>query len=277
MEVAVSKYHGLGNDFILLREEEAAKITDLKDFIVQVCDRHTGIGADGLIVARTNPYFMDYYNQDGSMAPMCGNGIRCLSKFLIDEGLAEGEEIAIETRAGLKTVSVLSSDPFRVQVNMGQAIYDPAAIDADTDAEIWNQPLMTENGIVPIYSFFMSTTHTVLFDEEAMGDIEAKGKAVCFHPLFKKQTNANFVHILDPGHIQVQTYERGCGVTLACGTGVCASALVCVKEGLCKPHVDVELKKGHLQIDVLEDETVLMTGPAEKILSGTFYYHPNHQ
>lgn len=272
MIVEVSKYDGCGNDFILLAEKEADRIENLQDFIVQVCDRHTGIGADGLIVARTRPFFMEYYNQDGSQAPMCGNGIRALSRFLDDEGLVQGDQIIIETLAGTKVVDIQSRHPFMARVEMGKAIDDPAAIDVTADRPIWDYPLETPQGITSICSFFMSTTHTVVFDEEAMGDIEAKGREICMHPLFGKQTNVNFVALQDKGHMAVQTYERGCGVTLACGTGVCASVLCARRKGLCDPVVDVEMKKGHLQIEVTPDEQVVMTGPARKILKGQYTY-----
>lgn len=276
MDVLVAKYHGCGNDFILLREKIANQIENLQDFIIQVCDRHTGMGADGLIVARENPFFMEYYNQDGSKAPMCGNGIRCLTRFLNDEGLLKGQsEIAIETLAGLKTVKILKEDPFLVEVCMGKADFDPAVIQANTSDPIWNQTIQTTFGSQSIYSFFMSTVHTVLFDEKAMGDIEQKGKELCFNSLFQNQTNVNFVKVIDPNYIQVQTYERGCGVTLACGTGVCASALVCFLEGKCEPSIEVELKKGHLHIDIDDDQVVYMTGPAQKVCSALFSYIPN--
>ncbi len=286
--ISHSKYQGCCNDFILLRQEEADRIAkeEFSSFIQAVCDRHTGIGADGLIVARTHPFFMEYYNQDGSIAPMCGNGIRCLSCFLRDEGLLqdnpqvryeEGKTwIPIETLAGLKTVEILQDDPFLVRVNMGQADFHPRAIDTISQIPIWKQEVETEVGTKTIYSFFMSTVHTVLFDEEAMEDIEAKGKALCFHPLFTKQTNVNFVNVLDPNHIQVQTYERGCGVTLACGTGVCASALVCHLEGLCESSIDVELKRGTLHIDIDENQVVYMTGPAQKICRAKYFYISSH-
>ncbi len=283
MLLSLAKYHGCGNDFILMRQEEADRISkeDFTQFIQSVCDRHTGIGADGLIVARTHPFFMEYYNQDGSIAPMCGNGIRCLTCFLRDEGLLDGLKketdknflVPIETRAGLKTVEILQEDPFLVRVKMGKADFDPKAIKAKSETPIWKQEVQTKVGPKTIYSFFMSTVHTVLFDDQAMGNIVTKGEALCFHPLFSKQTNVNFVHVLDSSHIQVQTYERGCGVTLACGTGVCASALVCYLEGLCGPSIEVELKRGKLHIDIDEDQVVYMMGPAQKICSAQYLYH----
>lgn len=274
--VRVCKYHGLGNDFILLSEQCANTIHDLKDFIIQVCDRHTGIGADGLIVARTHPFFMEYYNQDGSTAPMCGNGLRCLCAFLNDEHLIDGlDRIEVETLAGLKTAEVISRSPFLVRVQMGKAIDDPKAIDARIDHPIHDYPLLIDGKTIPIDSFFMSTTHTIAYDPNAMGDIEHPGKEICEHPLFEKQTNVDFVHVLDRSHIEVQTYERGCGVTLACGTGVCASALDAFRRGLVDRSVDVRLKRGWLHIDIEEDESVIMSGPAEKILDGNFFYTPS--
>ncbi|UNT97100.1 diaminopimelate epimerase [Allobaculum mucilyticum] len=274
--VRVCKYHGLGNDFILLSEQCANTIHDLKDFIIQVCDRHTGIGADGLILARTHPFFMEYYNQDGSTAPMCGNGLRCLCAFLNDEHLIAGlDRIEVETLAGLKTAEVISRSPFLVRVQMGKAIDDPKAIDARADHPIHDYPLQIDGKTIPIDSFFMSTTHTIVYDLNAMGDIEHPGKEICEHPLFEKQTNVDFVHVLDRSHIEVQTYERGCGVTLACGTGVCASALDAFRRGLVDRSVDVRLKRGWLHIDIEEDESVIMSGPAEKILDGNFFYTPS--
>ncbi len=328
MELHVTKYHGLGNDFIVMREEEAAKVADLNDLIVQVCDRHTGIGADGFIIPKTMPegseaqFEMVYYNQDGSRAPMCGNGIRCLSGFLSDEKLIDCDVLPIATLAGLKTVTIenldpfqvrpmcgngirclsgfLSDeklidcdvlpiatlaglktvtienlDPFQVRVNMGKADFAPEAIAAQSDQPVWDLELDTDQGKQTVCSFFMSTVHTVVFDDDPMGDIEQKGKALCFHPFYTEQTNVNFVNVLDPKHIQVQTYERGCGVTLACGTGVCASALTCYLKGLCGPKMDVELKRGHLTIEIDDEQTVFMSGPAQKIMEGTYLYHPS--
>ncbi len=280
MELHVSKYHGLGNDFILLREEEADKVENLTDLIVQVCDRHTGVGADGLIIARKAPqedeasFEMVYYNQDGSRAPMCGNGIRCFSRFLVDEKLTDENPIPITTLAGLKIASIESLDPFRVKVDMGKADFDPAAISVKADTPVWDLELDTDTGKQKVCSFFMSTVHTVVFDDDAMGEIEQKGKALCFHPFYPEQTNVNFVKVLDENHIQVQTYERGCGVTLACGTGVCASALTCYLKGLCGPKMDVELKRGNLTIEIDEDQRVFMSGPAQKIMEGTYFYSP---
>lgn len=271
IQIPVAKYHGLGNDFILLREQAADSIENLCDFAIAVCDRHTGIGADGLIVAREHPFFMEYYNQDGSRAPMCGNGIRALTCFLYDEGLLDGRSVAIETLAGTKTVEILSLDPFQVRVEMGKPIDGTEMIHAYGDSGV----LFLENGEqVEFSSFFMSTVHTVVFDENAMGDIAQRGKQICEHPNFKEQTNVNFVHVLDRSHIELQTYERGCGVTLACGTGSCAGALCAWRKNLVDDKVEVRLKRGSLQIEIGEDESVVMSGPAEKILSGLYTYRP---
>lgn len=279
MDVQVSKYHGCGNDFILIREEEAERIDDLHDFIVQVCDRRFGIGADGLMVARTHPFFMEYYNQDGSRAPMCGNGIRCLTCFLRDQDLLEqADSVTIETLAGTKTVEIISQKPFLARVAMGKPIDDPEAIGvhvSDPDARIYNWPLSIGDQTVSIDSFFMSTVHTLVFDENAMGDIEAKGRAICEHPLFSEKTNVNFIHVLSPDQIEIQTFERGCGVTLACGTGACASVIDAHRKGLCGRSVDVKLRRGVLHIDIDEEESAWMTGPAVCVLEGTFHWMPS--
>lgn len=270
MKIPVKKYHGLGNDFIMLDYETFKSMENPIRFIQEVCDRHTGIGADGLIAVKKDPYEMIYYNQDGSRAPMCGNGIRCFSRYCFDRGDTLENPFAVETLAGTKYIEIISEDPFLVRVNMGKARWEPEMI--GTDKKIWNYPLETENGIYNLYSFFLSTVHTVTFTEDAFRDIEKEGKAICHDPLFKEQTNVNFVEIVDDERIKVQTYERGCGVTLACGTGVCASVLAAYLEGLVKNEVEVQLKKGKLIIEIDEDQNVYMTGPAAKIIEGEYYY-----
>lgn len=270
MNIPVSKYHGLGNDFILLDWETFDAIENKEDFIIKVCDRHTGIGADGLIAVKQNPLEMIYYNQDGSRAPMCGNGIRCFSKYCFDHGFDLENPFPVQTLAGEKVVRIVDTDPFLVQVDMGEADWDPAMV--GTDQKIWDYPMETEDGIIPLYAFFMSTVHSVVYTDDAFADIEKTGRQICHDPLFSQQTNVNFVQVTDPAHLKVQTYERGCGVTLACGTGVCASALCSYLLGKTGNKVEVELKKETLQIEITDDQHVLMTGPAEKILEGEYCY-----
>lgn len=278
MQIPVSKYHGCGNDFIMLPYTEVQDWPQkkLEDFIVRVCDRHTGIGADGAIFVKENPLEMVYYNQNGSRADMCGNGIRCFAKFCYDNHLENSGMYTVETLAGPHTIAELSKDPFMVQVCMGKPIFDNGKIAVSLDTPIWNYPLDINGTIWNVYSFYMGTIHTVVFVSDAFDPaLEEVGKAICHHPLFEKQTNVNFVEVLDENNLKAATYERGCGMTLACGTGMCASAVTAFKEGKTSPHVGVQMKKGTLHIDLDKDGTVFLTGPAERIMKGTYDYVEN--
>lgn len=274
MKLHVSKYHGCGNDFILIapKEVEGWSEPEIAQLAESVCDRHTGIGADGLIVARTDPFFMEYYNADGSRADMCGNGIRCLSAFYLDHHDTDQDVFDIETLAGTKTITVKSRDPYLCQVMMGQPDFDPKKIQAALDTPIWKQKIETSLGPVEICSFYMGTIHTVVFVPDPFDEKwEALGKELCHHPLFQNQTNVNFVEVLDDHHLKAATYERGCGMTLACGTGMCASAVTAYKQNKTGSKVNVLMKKGFLDIEIT-DQGVLMTGPARKIMEGEYIY-----
>lgn len=262
MIVPFSKYHGCGNDFILVKEKDVRSL-DLPDLIVSMCDRHCGIGADGFMIVKSDPLEMIYYNQDGSRAPMCGNGIRCFSKFCIDEKIVREKSFEVKTLAGTKIVERLDNDQFCV--DMQKPLFETAL--CRIDQPIWDTPYKG----MRLYTFFMSTIHTVVFVEDAFADIEKIGKEICEHEWFHEQTNVNFVQIIDEHTIKVQTYERGCGVTLACGTGVCASAYIAHKEKGCASLLHVLMKKGALDIEILEDDSIIMQGPAKKIAKGEFY------
>lgn len=307
MQIPVSKYHGCGNDFIMAREE-AAEGLDRTALVRAACDRHTGIGADGMIFVKQHPLEMIYFNQDGSRAPMCGNGIRCFAAFCYDEGICTDALFPVQTLAGEKTVKRLGTDPFFVQIGMGKPDYRPEKLDLDTEelqkleqanaenpfpqeektklvqpdaaaktkAVIWGLPAALSacgGKTVRLYSFFMSTVHTVVFVEDAFSpENEAIGREICHLPLFSKQTNVNFVQVIDKTHLRMQTYERGCGITLACGTGACASVVCAHRLGLCSAEASVELRRGTLQIALDKEEAVQMTGPAARIMKGTFFF-----
>ena len=270
--IPFSKYHGLGNDFILVKEKDIEAVSDLKDLIVCSCDRHTGVGADGFIIVRENPLEMVYYNQDGSRADMCGNGIRCFAAFCHDEGIETRSSFAVETLAGTKEIEVRNENPFLVAVRMGKPDFAPEKIATAGREKVWGRPFEVSGKTYDLYSFYMSTIHSVLFTDDAFADIQKPGRALCEDPFFQEQTNVNFVEVLDPEHIRVQTYERGCGVTLACGTGVCASAVAAYLCGKTSPSITAELKKGSLQIDLDDDLQVTMTGPARRICKGELDY-----
>ena len=262
MCIKFSKYHGLGNDFILTRYMEDI---DIPTLVQACCSRHMGIGADGMIFVKEDPLEMVYYNQDGSRAPMCGNGIRCFAAYCFDEGINADEVVPVQTLAGEKIVHRISTSPFEVCVDMEQPLYDNRLIDVDEHESVWKRQVCG----VDTYSLFMATTHTVVFVDNAFDEKNIElGRRICHDSLFKKQTNVNFVQVIDDQHITVMTYERGCGITLACGTGACASVVVANKLGLVQSECEVQLKLGSLKIEVKDH--VYMTGPAKKICEGEF-------
>lgn len=273
-ELPVTKYHGCGNDFLIVHAHDADGL-DLAPLIVSACDRRTGIGADGLIVVEPEPLKMRYYNADASPAPMCGNGIRCFARFCLDEGLASEDCFSVRTGAGLKTVRIISRDPFLAQIAMGKPDYDPAAI--HTEGPVWDDPLEVMGRSVRLYSFFMSTVHTVWFVDDAMDDeLLPIAEAIHRHPMFGEKTNVNMVQVTGRDTLRMRTWERGAGLTLACGTGACAAALTAWKLGLCGAETTVLLPKGELHISIDADEQVRMTGPAVKTMKGVYLWKPTN-
>ena len=290
--VLFSKYHGCGNNFIIVRESELSaslgekvgisegqRIAAYSAFAQEVCEADTGIGADGLIVVREIPALeMVFFNRDGSRAPMCGNGIRCFARFCYEEGICKADTYPVQTLAGEMVVNVTSTSPFLVKINMGRPVFDPAAVNVDYDGENYlNQQLKLADGCeYEISSLFMGTVHTVVFvDDHETVDIENIGEKICNHPVFKEKTNVNFVKIIDNKTLELMTYERGVGMTLACGTGACASVVTAELKGLCGRKAEVKLPLGSLNIELGEDGNVFMEGPAAIIAKGAFYQKEN--
>lgn len=278
-----SKYHGCGNNFVMVKECEllehlrvAGSITleekEYPTFAQKVCDINTGIGADGLIIVREEPQLeMVFYNMDGSRAPMCGNGIRCFAYFCQEEGIRSESSYAVKTLAGDMVVEVTSREPFMARIDMGSPIFDPAAIAVKSDgSDFLKQVLEISDGSKwEVSSLFMGTVHTVVFvDDYDSFDIEYVGKELCEHPTYTEKTNVNFVKIIDENKVEMKTYERGVGMTLACGTGACGTAVVCALQGLCKSAIEVILQLGSLNIELKDDGHVFMEGPSVKIAEG---------
>ncbi|MBQ3520724.1 MAG: diaminopimelate epimerase [Firmicutes bacterium] len=276
-----SKYHGCGNNFVMVREQELIEylggITEPETkeypaFAQKVCDINTGIGADGLIIVREEPALeMVFYNMDGSRAPMCGNGIRCFARFCLEEGICEEASYAVKTLAGDMVVEVTSREPFMARIDMGTPIFEPAAIAVDSErSDFLGQELEISDGSRwTVNSLFMGTVHTVVFvDDYDSFDIEYVGRELCEHPTYTEKTNVNFVRVIDENTVEMKTYERGVGMTLACGTGACATAVVCALQGLCKSSIEVILQLGSLNIELKDDGHVFMEGPSVKIAEG---------
>ena len=282
-----SKYHGCGNNFVMVKEAELLKYPGLTGgecigedleqkeyprFAQEVCDINTGIGADGLIIVREEPALeMVFYNMDGSRAPMCGNGIRCFAYFCQEEGIREEDSYVVKTLAGDMVVEVTSRAPFMARIDMGTPIFDPAAVGVKSDRDdFMKQELTISDGSKwEVNSLFMGTVHTVVFvDDYDSFDIEYVGRELCEHPTYTEKTNVNFVRLLDDNTVEMKTYERGVGMTLACGTGACATAVVATMQDLCKSPVEVILQLGSLNIELKDDGHVFMEGPSVKIAEG---------
>lgn len=266
-----TKYHGCGNDFIIVREEAVAQ-QSYPELAKKICHRNLGIGADGLIIVKSDPLEMIFYNGDGSRAPMCGNGIRCFAKFCYDEGICTDRTYPVITLAGVMIIRVVSLVPFLVEVNMGKPDFDPKKSFIQTDQEQFlNQRLLLADGEAEVNSCFMGTIHTVVWIEDLDKiDAESLGKEISNHPIFAEKTNVNMVQVLNDHTLRLKTYERGAGMTFACGTGACASLVIGALQGKCGKEADVLLPYGQLHIIQKSDDEVMMTGPAVKIGQGVF-------
>lgn len=264
-----TKYHGTGNDFILI-DHEPENPSQLAKLI---CDRHKGVGADGLIYpspSTTLDIKFNYYNSDGSIAPMCGNGMRTFVKFLIDEGLTNKTSFVAETLAGPIPVICDQTSQF-VTVDLGKPViklnHPNLKIKQD---HIKEYQLTIEQYEVRFYTLILGTLHTIVYVDQPL-DIDMIGPKLAYHPFFPEATNVNFVTVVDHAHLHVKTYERGAGWTLSCGTGSGASAWLSKALGKTGHDVHVDVPGGKLIVEV--GQTVRLKGPAQKIAKGVFEIH----
>lgn len=274
------KYHGAGNDFVLIDNRDGAISEDSKsELAVQLCDRRLGIGADGMALLETSDKAdakMRIFNPDGSEPEMCGNGIRCIAKHVHDN-IAKKDEIAIETLAGTKTVSLSEENGVTyVRVNMGRPLFDRKDIPATGEGRILNEKLEVNGKEVKIYAVNTGVPHVVVFVEDIKdADVVNIGRAIRNNPLFPKGANVNFLEIVCANLFKIRTYERGVeGETLACGTGITAAGAITVMAGEASPEERIEIvaKGGTVYVDVevkgIEIETAFMKGPAELVFEG---------
>lgn len=259
-----SKYHGCGNDFILIEETSY----DLSVLAQKMCHRTTGIGADGLLVIQRKPCRMRIFNSDGSEASMCGNGLRCMLCYCIDHGMSKDELKEVDTKAGMMKIIDIHEKPFSCIIDLGKPCLKSKdmAIDSETET-FFHQKLFVADQLLEVSSVFIGAIHTVLYrDTLTYAQTKRIGSEICHHPIFKYQTNVDFVKVIDKHLLEIMTYERGVGVTQACGTGACASAYMAVLDGKCESPVTVRLPYGDLIIEI--NDTILMHGSAVKIAEG---------
>ncbi|CEK39269.1 diaminopimelate epimerase [Paraclostridium sordellii] len=269
------KLHGVGNDFIAIDGRfDDIDSNDYSDLAKRVCHRHFGIGADGLLVVKNSDVCdveMVYYNSDGSRANMCGNGLRCFCKFVYDNNIVNENEFTVYTLDGVKKISLnIYNDKINtIRVNMGKANFNPKNIPVNTDKEVFiNEKLVIDNKEFLVSSVLMGVPHTIVFvDEINKKDIYSYGELIEKNKVFPQNTNVNFVKIDDRDNIKVYTWERGCGYTLGCGTGMTASVIVANYLDKVDNIVNVSSEGGTVKIEILDD--VYMIGNAVKICEGT--------
>ncbi len=270
------KWHGAGNDFVLMVGSELPENVDLSGLARQVCHRHFGIGADGLMVVYPSEIAdlkMVYYNSDGSYAAMCGNGIRCFSAYCHSLGLITKMNALIETGDGIKEIVFEDTKHYQITVDMGIPSIEPQAIPSllpkkhpqVNTIDISDRHFSADMLKVGVPHLIVDVTA----DFNVTQDAREYGRQLEVLSAFPERTNVNFVRKTSENQIRVDTWERGAGLTLACGTGVCASAYSYVARGLVKAPVLVEVSGGQLRIDI-KDNRIFMTGPAQCIAKGMF-------
>ena len=277
MAFSFTKWQGCGNDFVLVNGfSERLDEEDLGALAQKICDRHYGIGADGLILvlpSKAADFRMRILNADGSEAEMCGNGIRCFAGVVHDEGLSDKEEFTVETGAGILVPRLQLADGKLqgVRVDMGEPTLagDRIPVLGFGAAHVVEQPIEAGGDTLSMTCVSMGNPHCVIFVEDAEAvPIEKLGPLLERHEAFPKKTNVEFAAVLDASHIRMRVWERGAAVTLACGTGSCATLVAAALTGRTERAAEVQLDGGRLQIEWAEDNHVYMTGPAEKVFAG---------
>lgn len=278
MKYKFTKMQGCGNDYIYFNCFDQ-NINNPEGLSVRLSDRHFGIGGDGVILVCPSDVAdakMRMFNLDGSEGKMCGNGIRCVGKFLYDHNIVDQnkETVTVETLSGIKTLKVYKQDNEvkRLRVDMGKAELNPAKIPVAIDKEkVVNEPVIIDGQQFNITCVSMGNPHCVVFINDVEGlDIEKIGPKFEHDKLFPERVNTEFVRVINENTIKMRVWERGSGETWACGTGACAVAVAAVENGFCKKGEDitVQLKGGDLVINYTDD-TVYMTGAAERVFEGT--------
>ncbi|GFI04478.1 MAG: diaminopimelate epimerase [Lachnospiraceae bacterium] len=272
-----TKMHGCGNDYIYVdgSKEQIPQVRK-PEIVRRLSDRHFGIGGDGVIFINPSEeadFEMEMYNMDGSRAEMCGNGIRCVAKFVYDEGLTDQTSISIISCGKIKYLDMFLEDGkvSTVRVNMGTPILKAEDIPVIADGdEVIGERIEVEERIYEMTCVSMGNPHAVIFmDDVSALPLDKIGPLFENHVRFPKRINTEFVKVLDDEHVEMRVWERGTGETLACGTGACAVTVACILNGLTKEQVTVKLLGGNLQIQWDRKENVVyMIGPAATVFKG---------
>lgn len=270
-----TKMHGIGNDYVYVNCFKET-VEDPVQTAIQVSDRHFGIGSDGLILIKPSDVAdgkMEMYNADGSQGAMCGNGIRCVAKYMYDYGITDKTSISVETKSGIKYLELTVKDEKvdTVRVNMGSPILEAAKIPVLSDQErVIAQPVEVGGKEWKITCVSMGNPHAVTYIDDVKNlEIEKIGPLFENHSIFPDRVNTEFVHVIDRHTVEMRVWERGSGETMACGTGACAVAVSSILNGLTEEEVTVKLLGGDLKIFWdREENKVYMTGSATTVFDG---------
>ena len=269
--------HGLGNDYIVIDDRDQ-KISDASALAKKLCERRFSVGADGLLLvcnSKVADVKMRIFNADGSEAEMCGNGIRCFSKYCFENGIAKKEAFSVETLSGIKPVwlAVKDGEAQVVKVDMGAPNWERSAIPMLGEGTSINENLEVDGELYKVTCLSMGNPHCVTFvDNVDEFSVDYVGPIIENHKAFPKRTNVGFVQVLNKAELKVRVWERGCGETLACGTGTCAAVAAANKLGKVGNKVTVHVLGGELQVEV--GKTLFLSGAAEKVYEGTLFEEP---
>ena len=270
-----TKMHGIGNDYVYVNCFKET-VDNPSEVAIKVSDRHFGIGSDGLILIKPSDVAdgkMEMYNADGSQGAMCGNGIRCVAKYMYDYGITDKTSISVETKSGIKylDLNLKNGKVDTVKVNMGAPILKASEIPVLSEKEqVINEPVMVDGKEWKITCVSMGNPHAVTYIEDVKNlEIEKIGPKFENHEIFPDRVNTEFVHVMNRNTVEMRVWERGSGETYACGTGACAVAVASILNGLTEDEVTVKLLGGDLKIFWdREENRVYMTGTATKVFDG---------
>jgi diaminopimelate epimerase len=276
------KMHGLGNDFIVTEALPTGLGISLGEFARRICDRHHGVGADGLVIVGPSQRAdcrMTIINSDGREAESCGNALRCVAHFAHRSQYSPGPVVSIETLSGVQLAHIISSDEqgSMVSVDMGHPLLSPKDFPAtlDSPGPILGQSVTTPYGTYDVSLVRVGVPHIVIFVENLSAvDIVGEGRALEEHPIFPAGANVNFVLQKDENRFVVRVWERGAGATMACGTGACAVAVAAILHGRAANDVVVDLPGGQLEISWKPGRSITMFGPAVEVFSGEYQWRP---
>ncbi len=274
MKIRFDKMHGCGNDYVYVNGADCAELTHEERSVlaVKLSDRHFGIGSDGLIFinpSKDYDFEMEMFNADGTRAEMCGNGIRCVAKYVYDHGMTDKEVFVVESMGVPHElqVTVQDGEVCAVKVDMGEPILEPVNIPVTSDKERFVDELIrVKDKEFKVTCVSMGNPHAVLFDSPEL--VNEYGPDFECHAIFPKRTNTEFVEIIDDENVRMRVYERGTGETLACGTGCSAVVVACVLNGKTGRNINVHVLGGVVNVNWAEDDHVYMTGPATRVFTG---------